>query len=112
MFHNIQSLDFLSLVNTEHTKYHERPEDEDGSDRVPADNGGASQGVPHQHLEGGLASSEEDSALDEERRGKETPGTGACVDCNRVQRIVDLGKLLSICVKVTLKASIILEKKT
>ena len=70
MFHNIQSLDFLSLVNTEHTKYHERPEDEDGSDSVPADEGGASQGVPHQHLEGGLASSEEDPALDEEGRGE------------------------------------------
>ena len=112
MFHNIQSLDFLSLVNTEHTKYHERPEDEDGSDSVPADEGGASQGVPHQHLEGGLASSEEDPALDEERRGKETPASGACVDCNCVQRVVDLGKLLRISMKVTLKASIILEKKT
>ena len=112
MFHNIQSLDFLSLVDTEHTKHHERPEDEDGSDSVPADNGGASQGVPHQHLEGSLASSEEDPALDEEGRGKETPGSGACVDCNCVQRIVDLGKLLRTCLEVTLKASIILEKKT
>ena len=50
--------------------------------------------------------------LDEEGRGKETPGPSACVDCNGVQRVVDLGKLLRICMKVTLKASIILEKKT
>ena len=93
MFHNIQSLDFLSLVDTEHTKYHERPEDEDGSDSVPADEGGASQGVPHQHLEGGLASSEEDPALDEEGRSKEAPRSGTRVNSNCVQWVVNLEKL-------------------